>query len=115
MDLSDGLTKASISEVEIVFNRVLPVHLGGFVHDLLQTRVDDVDFASTSQVLHVGRVLWQLVAHSLENLNVLLLGVFLGHTAWGDVVQILEPLEVGTGDTTTVGKHVGDGDNAFLE
>jgi len=109
--LLDRQREAGVSEVEVVVNGKLPVFCGSFVHNLIQTRVDDVNFARASQVLHVRGVLGDLVAHLLENLEVLLLGVFLSHAAGGNVIQVLEPLEVGAGHTTAVGKHVGHGDD----
>jgi len=57
----------------------------------------------------------EFVSESLDNLKVLLLGVLFGHAARGDVVQVLKPLEVRAGDTTTVGKHVGYNDDISLE
>lgn len=65
-------------------------------------------------MLHVGGGLGDLVTHLLENLHVLLFSVLLGHTAGGNMVEVLEPLKVGAGDTATVGEHVGDDDDAVL-
>jgi len=112
--LLDRLSEACVSEVQVVLHCVVPVLLRGLLHDLLQARVDDVDLTCASQLLHVRRSLRDLVAHRLNDLNVLLLSVLLRHSARGDVVQILQPLEVGTGDTTSVGKHVWHHDDATL-
>jgi hypothetical protein len=66
-------------------------------------------------MLHVGRALRDLVSHLFKNLEVLLFSVLLGHTAGGNVIQVLEPLEVRAGDAATVGKHVRHGDDASLK
>ena len=115
VNLLDGQGEASVSEVKVVVNGVLPVSCGRFVHDLVETRVDDVDLAGALQVLHVGRALRNLISHLFEHLEVLLLGVLLGHATGCDVVQVLEPLEVGAGDTTTVDQKIGGADDASLD
>lgn len=91
------------------------VERGGF-HDLLETRVDDVDFFRALEVFHVGRGGGQLVAESFQNLQVPLFLVLLGHAAGRDVLDVLEPLEVRDSDTAAVCKHVrNDDDAAFHE
>ena len=37
-----------------------------------------------------------------------------GHSTWSDVIEVLEPFEVGDGYTTDVGKHVWDDHDASL-
>lgn len=56
-----------------------------------------------------------LVAHSFQNLNVLFLSIFLGHTARGNMVQVFEPLKVTASYTTTVGQHIWHNDNVSLK
>ena len=53
-----------------------------------------------------------LEAHKLEELSLRLLLVLLGHTAWGDVIKVLQPFEVRAGDTATVDEHVWGTDNS---
>jgi hypothetical protein len=97
-----------------VFNGIVPVILGSFSHNLVEAGVDDINFAGTLEALHVGGVLGQRVAHSLKDLDVLFFLVLLGHTAGSNMVQVLEPLEVGTGDATAVGEHVGHDNDTLL-
>lgn len=63
----------------------------------------------------MGRIFWECVSHSLQDLHVLLLLILLGHTAWGDVIQVLQPLEVGASDTTSVGQHVWNCDDSSFK
>ena len=115
MNLLDSQGETSISEVKVVVNSVVPVFDGRFIHNLVEARVHNVDLASTLQVLHVRGALRDLVSHLLKNFKVLFLSIFLGHAAGSDVVQVLEPLEVGASNTTSVGKHVRHGDDTTLE
>ena len=115
VDLADGFSEAGVSEVEVVFYRVIPVLLCRVAHDLFKTRVNDIDLTGAGQTLHVRRLFGDLVAHSLKELHVLFLLVFLGHTSRGHMVQVFKPLEVGNCDTTTVGKHVRHCDNTSLK
>jgi len=86
VDLSDSFTKARISKVDVVLHGVLPVFLGSRAHNFVEARVDNVDFSGASEVLHVGRVLGDLVAHDFEDLHILLLLIFFVLTAGGDVI-----------------------------
>lgn len=108
VDLADGVDEASITEGKVLLDSHLPVLLGGGAHDFLETRVDDIDLVSALELRSLV-----LEAHKLEELSLRLLLVFLGHTAGGDVVQVLQPFEVGAGDTTTVDKHVRGAHNAL--
>ena len=110
VDLADGVDEASISEGEVLVDGDVPVLADGGAHDLLETRVDDVDFIGA---LKLGGLV--LEAHKLEELGLGLDLVLLGHTAWGDVIQVLEPLEVGAGDTATVDEHVWGANDALAE
>ena len=89
VNLADGVDEAGISEGEVLVDSDVPVLANGRAHDLLETRVDDVDFIGT---LKLGGLV--LEAHELKELGLGLDLILLGHTAWGDVVQVLEPLEV---------------------
>lgn len=114
VNLSDCLTKASISKVEIVFNGEIPMLLGCIVHDFLEARVDDVDFTGAREVLHVRGVFGDFVAHQLEDLHVLFLLILLVHAAGGNVIQVFEPLEVRAGYTSSVSEHVGNTNDTSL-
>merc|ERR1740117_2080684 len=105
------MTETGVSERDVVDEGVGPVLLGGVVHDLLKSGIDDVDLTRTRKLSHVRRVLGDNVTHHLE--EVLLLLVSLVDTAGSNVIQVLEPLEVRTGDTTSVGQHVGDNNNSL--
>ena len=111
VDLHHGVDKTSISEVEIVINGVLPVLVDGGGHGLIEGGVYDVNLVGTFDlVVHV------LVSHKLEKLDLRVLIELLGHLTWGDVVDVLEPLEVRAGDTTTVDEKIwGDDDTLFDE
>jgi hypothetical protein len=56
-----------------------------------------------------------LVAHDLEETHLRFLFILLGHLTGGDVFKVLEPLEVGASDTTTVDKKVRGTDDASLD
>merc|ERR1712166_308298 len=113
VDLLDSTTETGVSERDVVDEGVGPVLLGGVVHDLLKSRIDDVDLTRARKLSHVRRVLRDNVTHHLEELLVLLLLVSLVDTAGSNVIQVLEPLEVRAGDTTPVGQHVGDNNNSL--
>jgi len=101
VDLVDSVSEAGFSEGEILLNGEVPVFLGGGVHDFFETRVDDIDFISTLELVGFG-----IVAHDLEELGLRLFLVLLGHLSGGDVIEVLQPFEVGAGDTTSVDEHV---------
>jgi len=85
--------------------------LAGRGHDLFETRVDDINFVGTLELTDLVRE-----AHKLKQTSLRLDLVLLGKTAGSDVIEVLQPLEVGAGDTTTVDKHVWGTDNtATLE
>jgi hypothetical protein len=109
VDLVDGVDEAGVSEGEVALNGELPVFLNGHAHNLLESRVDDVELVSTAQ-LDAGI----LEAHDLEKLGLALLLVLLGHFTGGNVVQVLQPFEVGAGDTATVDEHIGGAHDSTL-
>ena len=106
VDLLDGVDEASVSEGEVLVDGELPVFLNSVLHDLLETRVDNVKFGST-----LSRYLVFLEAHHLEELLLRLFLVLLGHATGSDVIDVLKPFEVGAGDTTAIDKHVRCSDN----
>jgi len=110
VDLLNGATEASISERKVVDEGMGPVLSSGIVHDLFKARVDDVDLISTLEL-----VSFSIVAHNLEELGLRLLFVLLGHLSGSDVIEILQPFEVGAGDTTTVDEHIGGDNDSTLE
>ena len=107
MDLSDSIDEAGISVGKVSIDSDGPVLTDGGGHDLLKTRVDDVDLIGTLDLVSLG-----LKTHKLEELDLRLLLVLLGQPSWGDVIEVLQPLEVGAGDTTTVDEHVWGGNNS---
>lgn len=109
----NGTTEAGISEADVVDEGVRPVLGSRVVHDLLKAGVDNVDLTGSTEFSHVRRALGNDVAHHGEDLLVLPRLVFLGHAAGGNVSKILEPLEVGASDTTSVSEHVGDDNNTL--
>ena len=110
MDFADGVDEAGISVGEVSLYSDFPVLANGRGHDFFQTRVDNVDFISTFNLTGLG-----FESHEFEELCLGLLLVFLGKTAWGNVVQVLEPLEVRAGDTTAIDKHVWGGDDSSAD
>ena len=107
MDLSDSIDEAGISVGKVSIDSDGPVLTDGGGHDLLKTRVDDVDLIGTLDLVSLG-----LKTHKLEELDLRLLLVLLGQSSWGDVIKVLQPFEVGAGDTTTVDEHVWGGNNS---
>lgn len=113
VDLLNGTAETGISERHVVDEGVGPVLLGSVVHDFFKSRVDNVDLRSTGKLSHVRGRSRDGVAHHLEERLVLLLLVLLSNTARSNVIQILEPLKVRAGHTSTVGEHVGNNNNSF--
>jgi len=106
VDFVDSVDEAGVSECEIFLDGKVPVFLHSVAHNFLQTGVDDVDFVGSVKLRLIG-----IESHDLEKLVLGLLFVLLGHLSGGDVIEILEPFEVGAGDTTSVHKHVGSANN----
>ena len=106
VDLLDGVDETGISEGEVLVNSELPVFLNSVLHDLLKTRVDNVKFGST-----LSSNLIFIEAHHLEELLLRFLLILLGHATGSDVIDVLEPFEVGAGDTTAVHEHVWSSDD----
>ncbi len=101
MNLANSVDEASVSEREVLLDSEFPVLFAGRGHDFLESRVDDIDLISTLELVRLV-----LEAHKFEELGLRFDLIFLGHTAWGDVIEVLEPFEVRAGDTTSVDKHV---------
>jgi len=110
VDLADGVDEAGISVGEVLLNSNVPVLFDGGAHDLFETRVDDVDFIGAFNLASLVSE-----SHELEESLLRLLLVLLGHTAWGDVIEVLEPFEVRASDTTAVDKHVWGGDDSSTD
>ena len=110
MNLADSVDEAGISVGEVFLYSNIPVLFNGMGHDFFQTRVDNVDFIST---FNLASLISE--SHELEESLLGLLLIFLGHTAWGNVVEVLKPLEVRAGDTTAIDKHVWSGDNSSAD
>ena len=107
MDLADGVDEAGVSVGEVSVDSDSPVLTDSGGHNLLKSGVDDVNLIGTLDLVSLG-----LKSHKLEELDLRLLLVLLGESSWGDVIEVLQPFEVGAGDTTTVDKHVWGGDNS---
>lgn len=107
MDLADGVDEAGVSVGKVSLDSDVPVLTDSASHDLLKSRVDDVDLIGT-----FNHVRFSLKTHKLEELDLRLLLVLLGQTSWCDVIEVLQPFEVRAGDTTAVDKHVWGSDNS---
>ena len=59
--LLDGVDEAGISEREVALDGNVPVFAAGGSHDLLETRVDNVDLVSAFELINLI-----LEAHELE-------------------------------------------------
>ena len=106
VDLLDRVDEAGVPERHVALNCDLPVLAAGGSHDLLETRVDDIDLIGTLELINLV-----LEAHKLKEASLRLDLILLGQTAGSYVIEVLEPLEVRAGDTTTVDKHVRGTDN----
>jgi len=84
VDLADSVDEASISVGKVLCDGEVPVLLDGGAHDLFETRVDDVDFIGT---LNLASLISE--AHKLKEFGLGFLLVLLGHTSWGDVIEVL--------------------------
>ena len=107
VDLADGVDEARVSVGEVAIDSDGPVLTDSGGHDFLETRVDDIDLVGTGELASLV-----LEAHKLEELGLRLLLVLLGQAAGGDVIKVLEPLEVRAGDTATVDEHVRGADDS---
>jgi len=111
VDLIDSIDEAGVTQGDFPFASDLPVLSDGGGHDFLKARVNDVDLVGTLEL-----VLLVSKAHDVKKATLRLHLVSLGHAARSDVVEVLEPLEVGAGDTTAIDKHVGSAlDSSALE
>lgn len=110
MDLADGVDEAGIAEGEVLLDGHVPVLASSGGHDFFKTRVDDIDLIGT---LKIDSLISE--AHKLEELGLRLDLVLLGHAAGGDVIEVLQPFEVGAGDTTTVDEHVRGSDDSSAD
>ena len=89
MDLTDGVDEAGISVGEVLLYSNFPVLANGRSHYFFQARVNNVDLISTFNLAN-----FISESHELEESLLGLLLIFLGHTAWGNVIEVLEPFEV---------------------
>jgi len=105
----DGVDEAGVSETQVFLNRILPVFFHSSAHDFFKSRVHDINFVGTLEV-----VLQIIVSHHFEKPLLRLLLVFLCHFSGGDMLDVFEPLEVRAGDTTAVDEHVGGDNDASL-
>ena len=103
--------EASISEAQVLFEGELPVLLHGRAHDFVEAGVDDVQFGGTLDFFAI----LSLVAHDLKETHLRLLLVLLGHLAGRDVFKVLEPLEIGAGDTATIDQKIGSANDTLLD
>jgi len=110
VNLVDCVDEAGVSEREVLLDGEVPVLFAGSAHNFVETRVNDILLGGTLNLL----ALFRLVAHDLEQAELRLLLVLLGHLAGGDVFQILEPLKVRAGDTTAVNQKIGSANDTFL-
>ena len=110
VNLLDSIHEARVSERQVALKSDLPVLLTGGGHDLLESRVDDVDFISTLKLANLV-----LVSSNLEEMGISLNLILLRQTARSDVIEILKPLEVRAGNTTAVNEHVWRADDASAE
>ena len=110
VDLADGVDETGVAEREVSLNCEVPVLFDGRGHDFLKTRVDNVDFIGTSQLIDFA-----LEAHKLEEFGLRFHLVLLGQAAGGDVIEVLQPFKVGAGDTSTVDEHVWGSNNASAD
>ena len=106
VDLADGVDEASISESEVLLDSDIPVLLDSGAHDFFEAGVDNFDLIGTFDLRSLLSE-----SHEFKKSGLGFLLIFLGHTSWGDVVEILEPLEVGAGNTPTIDEHVWGADN----
>ena len=93
----DGTHEACITEEEVLAVGEGPVLLDGRGHHLLEARVDNIDLFCS---LNGGIV--ALKAHHLEKFLLRALIELLRELSWGNVIEVLQPLEIRDGDSTTV-------------
>lgn len=101
MHLADSIDEACISERKVLGDGHFPVLFDCRGHDFLKTRVDDIDLISALKLVSL-----MLEAHELKESSLGLDLVLLGETTGSDVIEVLQPFEVGAGDTATIDKHV---------
>jgi len=108
VDLVDGIDKAGISEVHVIVYSKLPVALNSAGHSLIKGRVDDVGFGCS---MDGSLILFSSISHKSQKLLLTSLIELLGHLTWRYMVNVLKPLEVRAGDTTSVHEEIwGDHD-----
>mmetsp|Transcript_40767 Transcript_40767/g.56804 ORF Transcript_40767/g.56804 Transcript_40767/m.56804 type:complete len:268 (-) Transcript_40767:127-930(-) len=117
MDLLDGVDIRGDSEG---YTKSLGGGFGlfdGGAHDLLQTRVHNIDLTRTSQKLlmslfNVDSQLG-LLFNNLQQIEFRFLLPLLDHSTRSHVIQILQPFEVRHGDTTSIQQDIGQNQNAL--
>ena len=101
IDLVDCVDEASVSKVQILIYGVCPVIFHCLCHYLVKSGVHNIYFIRTLNVC-----IKLSVSHKVQKLNLRLLIEFLCHFSWRHMVDVLQPLEVGAGYTTSVDQEV---------
>ena len=99
--LLHGPDEAGISEVQILGHGKVPIVTNSLGHYLIECTVHNIDFLGSLDVEIISAVTYEI-----QEFDCALLLILLSHLAMGNVLQILEPLEVRAGDTTAVGQQV---------
>jgi hypothetical protein len=110
VDFANSVDEAGVSEGKVFIDSHLPVLFASGGHNFFETRVDDINLISTFKLVSLI-----FESHKLEESGLRLDLIFLGQTAGSDVIEVLQPFEVGAGDTTTVDKHVWGANDSSAE
>jgi hypothetical protein len=73
-----------------------------------------IDFLGSLDLCKQRGVFWDLIPKNMQQVVSLLLLVLFGKSSWGDMVKILEPLEVRNSHSSCVGEDIRDNSNSFL-
>jgi len=110
VDFANSVDEAGVSEGKVFIDSHLPVLFASGGHDFFETRVDDINLISTFKLVSLI-----FEAHKLEESGLRLDLILFGQTTGSDVIEVLQPFEVGAGDTTTVDKHVWGANDSSTE
>ena len=106
MDLADAADVGCCSQVNLPAQRDVDHFFGCLGHDFFDTCVDDVLLCRAFQELFLVDV---EASSFIDHIQKVVLGFFLpfpGHAAGAHVLQVLEPLEVAHGHSSSIAQHI---------
>lgn len=118
VDLHDGVDVSSNSEGNVKLLGSDDGFFNSSAHNFFKTGVNDIEFRSTSEQFGIFSVKLDFLASLVsDDLQEVLLGLFfpsLDESTGSHMVEVLQPFEVGDGDTTSVQQDIGKDEDTSL-